>query len=102
MPPDINKYRKYVDDFDLTEEQKKELLKTVWSIMEDFVDKAFGRHPVQQCRRPPLEKDLQRPKQALKSFQLLHCFGKISVPKSGLNADLTGVRKETRHYDGPQ
>ena len=50
MPPDLQTYRSYVDGFDLTEEQKAELIHTVWSIMESFVDRAFGLHPVQQCR----------------------------------------------------
>lgn len=67
MTLNINKYRKYVDDFDLPEDKKVELLQTVWSIMESFVDKAFGLHPVQQCREYTLEKDLQGPIKALKS-----------------------------------
>jgi len=49
MTPDFNKYRHYTDGFDLTEIQKQELMQTVWSIMESFVDQAWGLHPVQQC-----------------------------------------------------
>jgi len=49
MTPDFEKYRHYVDGFDLTEAQKKEFVQTVWSIMESFVDQAWGIHPVQQC-----------------------------------------------------
>ncbi len=49
MTPDFDKYRHYVDGFDLTETQKQELMQTVWSIMESFVDQAWGLHPVQQC-----------------------------------------------------
>ena len=48
MQPDIEKYRKYVDKFDLTEDQKVELIHTVWRIMESFVDRAFGIDSVQQ------------------------------------------------------
>jgi len=44
---DITPYRKYVDSFDLTEEQKIELVQMVWNIMESFVDRAFGVHSVQ-------------------------------------------------------
>lgn len=36
------KYRQYVDSFDITEEQKKELVRTVWKMMEPIVDQAFG------------------------------------------------------------
>ena len=67
MPLDINKYRKYVDEFDLTEEQKVELLQTVWSIMENFVDTAFNQHPVEQCHNRLPEKDLQGPVIQVKS-----------------------------------
>ncbi|MEX0957589.1 MAG: hypothetical protein WDZ83_20535 [Rhizobiaceae bacterium] len=46
---DLDKYRHHVDRFDLPEEQKKELLKAVWRIMQNFVDRAFGDDPVQHC-----------------------------------------------------
>lgn len=49
MPLDLEKYRPYVDHFDLSDAQKAELIQTVWSMMESFVDQAFGTHPVQQC-----------------------------------------------------
>lgn len=52
MQPDLEKYRPYVDRYDLTEEQKVELIHTVWTIMESFVDSAFGTHPVQLCQKP--------------------------------------------------
>ena len=43
---DVEKYRPYVDDFDLSEEQKDELLKAVWSMLETFVDRSFDEDPV--------------------------------------------------------
>jgi hypothetical protein len=48
MPPDLEKYRPYVDGFDLTEAQKVELIHTLWAIMESFVDRAFGLPSGQQ------------------------------------------------------
>lgn len=48
MTPDIDKYRRFVDRFDLSEEQKIELIYTVWRIMEGFAYRAFGLDPVQQ------------------------------------------------------
>ncbi|QLH40629.1 MAG: hypothetical protein HWD60_19165 [Defluviicoccus sp.] len=48
MPPDLEKYRPYVDGFDLSEAQKAELIHSVWAIMESFADRAFGLHPVQR------------------------------------------------------
>ncbi len=59
MQPDIEKYRKYVNQFDLSEERKIELIHTVWRIMESFVDRAFGDDPVQQCLELKIEKDGQ-------------------------------------------
>lgn len=51
MSVNIEKYRKYVDRFDLSEARKIELIHTVWAIIESFVDRAFGLHPVQQARK---------------------------------------------------
>lgn len=48
--PDLDKYRRHVDHFDLTEHQKTELLRAVWRIMQSFVDHAFCDDPAQQCR----------------------------------------------------
>lgn len=50
MPPpqcDPEKYREHVKDFDLTEEEQTELLKTLWSIMAAFVDMGFGVDSIQ-------------------------------------------------------
>ena len=41
--PELEKYRHHLDEFDLTEEQKDELLVTLWQIMIQFVDLGFGR-----------------------------------------------------------
>lgn len=50
-PLDVNKYRSHVENFDLTEEQKLELLETLWSIMTAFVDLGFGADAVQYIFR---------------------------------------------------
>lgn len=46
---DYEEYAPYLEDSDLTEEQKREFLETLWSIMVSFVDLGFGIHPVQQA-----------------------------------------------------
>lgn len=38
---DISRYRAEVDQFDITEEQKQELLVILWSIMRSFVELGF-------------------------------------------------------------
>lgn len=47
MIPDFEKYRRYVDHFDLTEEGKRELVHTVYVFMENSVDRALGTDPTQ-------------------------------------------------------
>lgn len=60
MTPDTEKYRAYVDGFDLTEERKIELIHTVWRIMQSFADRAFGDDPVQTCVLPDAPEDAKR------------------------------------------
>jgi hypothetical protein len=48
MSLDLEKFRQYVDHCDLTDEQKIEVLRDLWSIMESFVDEAWGLCPTQQ------------------------------------------------------
>lgn len=49
--PDIDKYRRHVDHFDLTEDQKVDLIQSVWRVVEGFADQAFGIDPVQLVGR---------------------------------------------------
>lgn len=45
---DLREYLAYLDDTNLSEAQKIELLQALWSIMSACVDLAFGADPVQQ------------------------------------------------------
>ncbi len=58
MQPDVNKYLPMLDGMDLTREQKTELIHDLWHIMQSFVDRAFGSHPLQQCRNNNKNSDL--------------------------------------------
>lgn len=49
MPPELERYRKYVDPFDLTEAQKIELTHIVRHMMESFVERGFRSDPTQIC-----------------------------------------------------
>lgn len=42
LPFNPTKYLDYIDDPHLTDEQKTEFLKTLWTIMSAFVDLGFG------------------------------------------------------------
>lgn len=48
MQPDIDKYMPMLNEFDLTHEQKIELIHTLWGIMTGFKDKAFCLNAAQQ------------------------------------------------------
>lgn len=45
---DWDLYGKMLEASDLTEEQKREFIETLWWIVRAFVDLGFGIHPVQQ------------------------------------------------------
>ncbi len=89
MPIDLNKYRDYVDDFDLTEDQKTELIQTVASIIQSFADQAFGFHPVQQHLKQPIEECLQSPSENVesKNRQLNKVFQTEVSPRVELKMD---------------
>lgn len=46
---DVEKYQAYLDDPDLSDEERKQLVHLIWQIMMAFVDLGFGVHPVQQA-----------------------------------------------------
>lgn len=45
---DVAEYQRYLDDADLSEAQKKDVVEALWSIMVSFVELGFGIHPVQE------------------------------------------------------
>jgi len=65
MPPDIEKYHRFVAHFDIPDAQKHELIHIVWRMMQSFTDRAFGDDSVQQCL------ELQANKNAISSEPVL-------------------------------
>lgn len=47
---DYEKYAHFLDDSDLTEDQKQEFLQMLWNIIVEFVSMGFGVHPLQQAQ----------------------------------------------------
>ena len=45
---DYTLYQTYLEQSDLTDEQKRAFLDSLWSIIVSFVDLGFGIHPLQQ------------------------------------------------------
>ncbi len=56
---DPDKYRRYLDDFELSEEQQNELLAVLWNICRTFVEIGFGVDSVQTIFSGIVEKTLQ-------------------------------------------
>lgn len=48
---DLEFYQKYLDDKNISEAKKKELIVTVWSIIQSFVKIGYYVHPVQQSHK---------------------------------------------------
>ena len=46
---------KMLEESDITEDQKREFIETLWSIVENFVDLGFGIHPLQQASEQELD-----------------------------------------------
>jgi len=46
---DYDLYAQYLEDSDLSEDQKREFIETLWSVIVSFVDLGFGVHPLQQA-----------------------------------------------------
>ena len=46
---DYDRYAHFLDDSDLSDSQKQELLEALWNILRNFVELGFGVHPVQQA-----------------------------------------------------
>lgn len=44
---DFEKYMQFLEDSDLSDDQKKEFLETIYDILLSFVDLGFGIHPMQ-------------------------------------------------------
>lgn len=67
MPVDVEKYRHYLAGYQLSEEEKTKLIQVLWTILESFVDHAYGINPVQQCGKALEHNDLQGPVESLES-----------------------------------
>lgn len=46
---DVEKYQHLLDESGMNNEQKREVLEALWSMIVAFVDLGFGVHPMQEC-----------------------------------------------------
>lgn len=59
------KYLPLLDDIDIAENHKKEVIHVLWQFMEDQIDHAFEQHPIQQIKS--IGKDFTAAHQRLES-----------------------------------
>jgi hypothetical protein len=62
---DYERYAHFLENSDLTEEQKREFLQTIWNIIVEFVSLGFGVHPLQQAQNACGKLDKYSPKPAM-------------------------------------
>lgn len=69
MQPDYEDYWTDLDGYDLSDDEKRQLIHTLWTMMESFVDSAFGVHPVQQAIKARPARDSNPPRAKVESKQ---------------------------------
>jgi hypothetical protein len=67
MSLDVEKYKPFLAEMNLSDQEQTELIQSVWAILEGFVDHAFGRHPLQQCGKVLEHNHLQDPGESIES-----------------------------------
>jgi len=102
MSFDANKYLKNLDDCDLTDEQKLECIQNLRSILKNFVDAAFGTHPVQLSQKDSIENDLQSKNMEVESGNLSNYFKNRSASKMERKYILTRKDKEIMRHAEPK
>ena len=94
MKPDTEKYLPFVEVFDLTEEEKKQLIRDVITVMQSALDAQLGMHPVQQNRGYFHNQSLRNPDEPLdlESSHVSDLFGEAA------NDDVIESRKERKNH----
>ncbi len=62
-------YASYLDESDMSDDQKREFIETLWNIVVAFVDLGFGIHPVQQACEQNGKSDLNLTADLLSSLK---------------------------------
>ena len=93
---DYERYAHFLENADLTEDQKREFLQALWNIIVEFVSLGFGVHPLQQAQEPcgkldqaPAYPALTAPDRVYLDKSILNQF--IEVTDLETDAGLEGV-----------
>ena len=79
---DYHKYERFLETADLNEEQKREFIAALWSIIVAFVDLGFGVHPAQQAEKTCGKLRKNPPKPALRKGNRVNCQSKSLTTNS--------------------
>ena len=77
---DPDKYRDYLDDFDLDEAQQNELLEVIWNVMRSFVEMGFGLDSVQMLLPAIAEKAGMKTNDSVKQMKRVARFNQLAGP----------------------
>jgi hypothetical protein len=69
---DASKYAHLLDDDNLSEAERQELLQALWNIISQFVQLGFGVHPLQQAQQNSDNCEQVTTEQRLIATSLLH------------------------------
>lgn len=50
LPPELEQYRAYTKNFDMSDEDKDKLIQTTWLLLQRLVDQSFGFQPTQETK----------------------------------------------------
>lgn len=78
---DYERYAHFLDNSDLTEDQKRAFLQALWSIIVEFVSMGFGVHPVQQAQNACGKPEETAPKPAPARPDAVKCSHKVLASK---------------------
>ena len=84
---DYDLYAHFLEESDASEEDKRKLIETLWSITMMFVDMGFGVHPVQQAQKACGQFRNNAPKPALTAPD------KVEYPYCKLHEEFEPVAK---------
>ena len=85
---DYEKYAHFLDDSELTEQQKQEFLQTLWNIIVEFVSLGFDVHPLQQAKNACGKPEEIASKPAATKANAVKCSHKILTDRFVSAADL--------------
>jgi len=85
---DYERYAHFLENADLTEDQKREFLQTLWNIIVEFVSIGFGVHPVQQAQNACGKDQINSSKTALTVPDGIYSTHKLLIEKFVNAADL--------------